>query len=64
VPTATVARSSYSRCLYWAEHTMTPHGETRASFFDKARETAFEEFVFDSGGDQNRSQSRDLQLQC
>jgi len=27
--------------LNWAEHPMTPNGEIRASFFDKARETAF-----------------------
>ena len=27
--------------LNWAEHPMTPNGETRAGFFDKARETAF-----------------------
>jgi hypothetical protein len=27
--------------LNWAEHPMTPSGETRAGFFDKARETTF-----------------------
>jgi len=27
--------------LNWAEHPMTPNGETRASFFDKSREIAF-----------------------
>ena len=27
--------------LNWAEHPMTPNGEIRAGFFDKARETAF-----------------------
>ena len=27
--------------LNWAEHPMTPNGETRSGFFDKARETAF-----------------------
>jgi hypothetical protein len=27
--------------LNWAEHPMTPNGEIRATFFDKARETAF-----------------------
>jgi hypothetical protein len=27
--------------LNWAEHPMTPNGQVRASFFDKARETAF-----------------------
>jgi hypothetical protein len=27
--------------LNWAEHPMTPNGQIRANFFDKARETAF-----------------------